>query len=50
VAALAGGYHLAFLLGAVFAAAAAVIGATLIRETAPAAHAEAIGEPAAENC
>jgi EmrB/QacA subfamily drug resistance transporter len=50
VAALAGGYHLAFLLGAVFAAAAAVIGATLIRETAPAAHAEAIGEPATENC
>jgi EmrB/QacA subfamily drug resistance transporter len=36
VAALAGGYHLAFLLGAIFAAGAAVIGATLLRETAPA--------------
>jgi EmrB/QacA subfamily drug resistance transporter len=49
VAALTGGYHLAFLLGAIFAAAAAVIGALLIRENAPAAHAEQIGEPAAES-
>jgi MFS family permease len=48
VAALTGGYHLAFLLGAVFAAAAAVIGATLIRESAPAVHEEPAGELAAE--
>jgi EmrB/QacA subfamily drug resistance transporter len=48
VAALTGGYHLAFLLGAVFAAAAAVLGATLIRENAP-AH-EPVGEPAIESC
>jgi EmrB/QacA subfamily drug resistance transporter len=46
VAALTGGYHVAFLLGAVFAAAAAVIGATLIRENAPATEAHA--EPAVE--
>jgi EmrB/QacA subfamily drug resistance transporter len=46
VAALTGGYHLAFLLGAVFAATAAVIGATLIREQAPATEAHA--EPAVE--
>jgi EmrB/QacA subfamily drug resistance transporter len=46
VAALTGGYHLAFLLGAVFAAAAAVIGATLIRENAPATEPHA--EPAVE--
>jgi EmrB/QacA subfamily drug resistance transporter len=46
IAALAGGYHLAFLLGAVFAVAAAVIGATLIRETAP--EREASAEPALE--
>jgi EmrB/QacA subfamily drug resistance transporter len=46
VAALTGGYHLAFLLGAIFAAAAAVIGATLIREQAPATEAHA--EPAVE--
>src|SRR5690242_18461833 len=51
VAALTGGYHLAFLLGAIFAAAAAVLGATLIREGAPApAHAEPLGEPVAESC
>jgi MFS family permease len=50
VAALTGGYHVAFLLGAVFAAAAAVIGATLIREQAPAAHADPVGDPAVETC
>src|SRR3954467_1541143 len=50
IAALTGGYHLAFLLGAIFAAAAAVIGATLIRESAPAAHEEPVGELAAETC
>jgi EmrB/QacA subfamily drug resistance transporter len=50
VAALTGGYHLAFLLGAIFAAGAAVIGATLLRADAPApAHSEeAVGVPAAE--
>ena len=31
--ALTGGYHLAFLVGAIFAIAAATIGATLLRET-----------------
>jgi EmrB/QacA subfamily drug resistance transporter len=46
VAALTGGYHLAFLLGAVFAATAAVLGATLIREGAPAR--EPVGEPLPE--
>ena len=52
VAALTGGYHVAFLLGAIFAAAAAILGATLLRENAPAAqaHAEPVGEPAVESC
>jgi MFS family permease len=37
--ALTGGYHVAFLLGAVFAAAAAVVAGTLLRPTtAPAPH------------
>jgi hypothetical protein len=50
-AALSGGYHIAFLLGAIFAAAAAIIGATLLREGAAVpAHdgGEAVGAPAAE--
>jgi EmrB/QacA subfamily drug resistance transporter len=47
IAALAGGYHLAFLIGAIFAAAAAVIGAALLRESAP-AHDE-VGAPVAES-
>jgi EmrB/QacA subfamily drug resistance transporter len=47
IAALTGGYHVAFLLGAVFAAAAAVLGATLIRESAPAPAPH--GELAAES-
>ena len=34
VAALTGGYHVAFFVGAVFAAAAAVIGGLLLRESA----------------
>jgi MFS family permease len=39
LAALTGGYHAAFLVGALFAAAAAVIGAALLRPgTAPAEH------------
>ncbi len=41
-AALAGGYHLAFLIGAIFAVAAAVLGGTLLRSTAMQPH----GEPA----
>ena len=45
VAALTGGYHLAFLLGAIFAAAAAILGVTLLRESAPQAH----GAPATES-
>jgi MFS family permease len=36
-AALAGGYHVAFVIGAVFAAAAGVLGGTLLRITGPAA-------------
>jgi EmrB/QacA subfamily drug resistance transporter len=51
VAALTGGYHLAFLIGAVFAAAAAVIGVTLIREGAAApshAHESTAGQPAVD--
>jgi EmrB/QacA subfamily drug resistance transporter len=51
VAALTGGYHIAFLLGAIFAAAAAVLGATLLRENAAApAHEEPVGVPVAESC
>jgi EmrB/QacA subfamily drug resistance transporter len=50
VAALTGGYHVAFVLGAVFAAAAAVIGGTRLRVGAPAAeHGQTlIGEPATD--
>ncbi len=36
--ALTGGYHLAFAISAVFALAAAVLGAVLLRDRAPAAH------------
>jgi EmrB/QacA subfamily drug resistance transporter len=51
LAALTGGYHVAFLIGALFAAAAAVIGAALLRTgDAPATHDEPIGEPVAETC
>jgi EmrB/QacA subfamily drug resistance transporter len=49
LAALTGGYHAAFLVGALFAAGAAVIGATLLRTRGPAHAAEAehaIGSPA----
>jgi EmrB/QacA subfamily drug resistance transporter len=48
-AALTGGYHLAFLLGAIFAASAAVIGALLLRESVPAAHEEPAGAPVVES-
>jgi EmrB/QacA subfamily drug resistance transporter len=44
--ALTGGYHLAFLVGAIFAIAAATIGATLLREPASMPSSEA--EPAEE--
>jgi EmrB/QacA subfamily drug resistance transporter len=47
--ALTGGYHASFLLGALFAAAGAVIGATFLRtRAAPAGHEaeEAVGVPA----
>jgi EmrB/QacA subfamily drug resistance transporter len=47
LAALTSGYHAAFLAGAAFAAAAAIIGVTLMRVTAPAEHgAAAEPEPA----
>jgi EmrB/QacA subfamily drug resistance transporter len=48
-AALTGGYHVAFLIGAIFAAAGAALGALLLRVRAPEAAAEleeAPGEPA----
>jgi EmrB/QacA subfamily drug resistance transporter len=46
--ALIGGYHLAFLLGALFAAAAAVLAAALLKPQPMQAHAgaEGMGEPA----
>jgi len=43
--ALASGYRLAFVLGAVFAAAAAVIGAVLLKPAAVTPHADAHGVP-----
>jgi MFS family permease len=50
VAALTGGYHVAFLLGAIFAAGAAVLGAVLLRPAdAPAGHEEPVGAPACES-
>jgi EmrB/QacA subfamily drug resistance transporter len=48
LAALSGGYHAAFAVGAVFAASAAVIGALFLRPRAVPAHAEAEPEPVAE--
>jgi EmrB/QacA subfamily drug resistance transporter len=50
VAALTGGYHAAFLLGAIFAAGAAIIGAVFLRTPAPAAERDPVGVPAAESC
>jgi EmrB/QacA subfamily drug resistance transporter len=41
--ALTGGYHLGFLVGAIFTAAAAVLGALVLRPTATPAHFEAEG-------
>jgi EmrB/QacA subfamily drug resistance transporter len=48
LAALTGGYHVAFLVGALFAAGAAAVAAALLRATAPAAAPHAEAEPAAE--
>jgi EmrB/QacA subfamily drug resistance transporter len=46
LAALTGGYHLAFLVGAIFAASAALLGGLLLRQGAYAtAHPEGGGEP-----
>jgi EmrB/QacA subfamily drug resistance transporter len=48
LAALTGGYHLAFLVGAIFAALAATVGGLLLPSAAPTgAHAPAEPEPAA---
>jgi EmrB/QacA subfamily drug resistance transporter len=47
-AALTGGYHLAFLVGAFFAAAAAVLGAALLRVQAPEAAPDELEEASAE--
>jgi MFS family permease len=48
LAALTGGYHVAFLVGALFAAGAALLGAVLLRtgEQAPAHEHEHVGAPA----
>jgi hypothetical protein len=46
-AALTGGYHLAFLVGAFFAAAAALLGAVLLRVQAPQAATVGATRPAA---
>jgi EmrB/QacA subfamily drug resistance transporter len=48
LAALTGGYHVAFLVGAIFALGAAVIGAALLRPRGAAEQPEEEAEPAAE--
>jgi EmrB/QacA subfamily drug resistance transporter len=50
LSALTGGYHLAFLVGAVFAATGAILGGTLLRtrQAAPGHEAAHAGTPAAE--
>jgi EmrB/QacA subfamily drug resistance transporter len=48
VAALAGGYHVAFLVGAMFALAAAAVGALALRPGSVAVHPESQPEPARE--
>ena len=45
-AALNSGYHVAFLVGAIFVAASALVGGVLLRAAAPAPHGE--GQPATE--
>jgi hypothetical protein len=45
--ALNSGYHVAFLVGAIFLVASALVGATLLRVETPQAHGEhAVGAPA----
>ena len=46
LAALVGGYHVSFVVGAIFAALAAALGAVLLRSREPAATHEPIGAPA----
>jgi hypothetical protein len=46
LAALNGGYHLAFLVGAFFALVAAAVGGTFLQTKTAAARAEAEPEPA----
>jgi hypothetical protein len=48
LSALTGGYHLAFAIGAVFAVAAAVVGATFLRTRTAAAAPHAQAQPALE--
>jgi EmrB/QacA subfamily drug resistance transporter len=48
LSALTGGYHVAFVVGAIFAAAAATIGVTLLRTIAQPSDPHAAAEPAAE--
>jgi EmrB/QacA subfamily drug resistance transporter len=50
LAALTGGYHVAFLVGAVFAAAAAVVGAALLRAGTQPQEASVGAPAAAEGC
>jgi EmrB/QacA subfamily drug resistance transporter len=47
LSALNGGYHVAFVVGAVFLIASAVIAAVLLRVEAPQAHGSEVGAPAA---
>jgi MFS family permease len=50
LSALTGGYHLAFLIGAIFAATAALVGAALLRVSSPASAEEPVGASAAPEC
>jgi hypothetical protein len=47
LSALTSGYHLAFVVGAIFTLAAAAVGALLLHSPPP--HAMPAGEPATEN-
>ena len=49
LAALTGGYHAAFVVGALFAVTAAVVGFAFLRRPEQAQEA-AVGEPALESC
>ena len=50
LAALTGGYHVAFLVGSVFALAAAAVGATLLRTAQPAPAHHHVGATAEVEC